>query len=254
AGRAIALPAPRAVKRRRPCVGSRKPRVICRRVLLPQPLGPISAVTFPGSNAQVTASSATVGVADEGANVSPTSSNSIETAGMPVHDVQVNGLLLLNLASASTAGDRSNNCSCVTLAFTNLILFQNLPCATQESTLGIPFSSNQVHLGAAFSIKGAGTFVASEMILMTPASFAAAALLNSRPAWVCTMAKRTAADLLAARNFEDITQQASWAFGSISEPAPMILPTLFFSARKASGTGILAASACPAPISLIMSG
>ena len=51
-----------------------------------------------------------------------------------------------------------------------------------------------------------------------------------------------------------MTQHASWASGSMSEPGPTILPTLFFSARKARGTGILAASARPAPMSLIMSG
>src|SRR5262245_8567251 len=181
AGRAVALPFARSRKRNVPCVGSRKPRAICSSVLLPQPLGPINAVTLPGSKPQVTASSAVVGVVDAGANVNPISSNSIATAGI-ICGNHVNGLLLLNLASASAAGDKSNSCSFVTVAFTSLILFQNLPCSTQDSTLGIPFSSNQVQRGAARSIKGAGTLVASEIILITSASFAAAALLKRRPA------------------------------------------------------------------------
>src|SRR6476619_5234994 len=196
AGRAVALPFARSRNRNVPRVGSRKPRAICNSVLLPQPLGPISAVTLPGSKPQLTASSAVVGAVDAGANVSPISSNSIATAGI-IRGNQVNGLLLLNLASASVAGDKSNSCSFVTVAFTSLILFQNLPCSTQDSTLGIPFSSNQVQRGAARSI--------------TSASFAGSALLNSRPASVCTIAKRTAAHLFSGWHFEDMTQQASWA-------------------------------------------
>src|SRR6185437_10494530 len=148
AGRDVVPPLPRSTKRRLPYVGSRNPRAICNNVLLPQPLGPISAVTLPGSKLQLTVSSAVVGAADAGANVSPISSNSIATAGI-IRGNQVNGLLLLNLASASVAGDKSNSCSFVTVAFTSLILFQNLPCSTQDSTLGIPFSSNQVQRGAA---------------------------------------------------------------------------------------------------------
>src|SRR6185437_12439638 len=123
-----------------------------------------------------------------------------------------------------------------------------------ESTFVIPSWSYQVQRGAAAVISGSGTLVAVEMIFTTAGSFVSAALLNSRAACVCTMAKRTAADRFSDRNLPDITQQASCAFGSMSEPGPTILPTLFFSARKASGTGMFAASARPAPISLIMSG
>ena len=82
AGRAVTLPFARSRKRKVPRVGSRKPRAICNSVLLPQPLGPISAVTLPGSKPQLTASSAVVGAVEAGANVSPISSNSIATAGI----------------------------------------------------------------------------------------------------------------------------------------------------------------------------
>src|SRR5262245_51829558 len=83
---------------------------------------------------------------------------------------------------------------------------------------GSPSSVYQVQRGAAAVIKAAGTLVASEMILTTSGSFSAAALLNNRAAWVCTIANRTAADLLAAKYELDMTQQASWASGSMSEP------------------------------------
>src|SRR5690242_12668157 len=92
-----------------------------------------------------------------------------------------NGLLFLSRALASVASERSNSLSLSTAAFTSFMLsFQNLPCAMHDSTFGTPSSEYQVQRGAAASISAGGTLVASAMILTTPASLAAAALLNSR--------------------------------------------------------------------------
>src|ERR1051326_396826 len=50
-------------------------------VLLPQPLGPMIAVTLPGMNRHVTPSSATAGAPERTGQVSPMPSHSIATVG-----------------------------------------------------------------------------------------------------------------------------------------------------------------------------
>src|SRR5690349_18994561 len=91
-----------------------------------------------------------------------------------------NGLFLASRSLASTAGERSNNFSLVTAAPLTIFMLsvQNLPWAMQESMFGMPSSVNQVQRGAAASISGVGTLVASDTILMMSASLPAAALLK----------------------------------------------------------------------------
>ena len=82
AGRPVVCPDAISTKRRLPRDGSRKPRAICNNVLLPQPEGPISAVTLPGSMRQCTSLSATVGVSVRAPKVRPTLSNSMAMFGV----------------------------------------------------------------------------------------------------------------------------------------------------------------------------
>src|SRR5215211_984535 len=160
----------------RPSLADRNPRAICSKVLLPQPLGPMMAVTLPGSNRQRTLSSARVGVPDLERYVRPTPSTSMATAEPLIPHPK--GLALFSRSFASVAAERSNTCCSVTDPLTSfMVSVQKRPCRMQDSMFGLPSSKNQVQRGAAASIRGGGTFVASEMILMTSGSLLAAALL-----------------------------------------------------------------------------
>ena len=118
----------------------------------------------------------------------------------------------------------------------------------------MPFSVNQVQRGAAADTRPSGTLVASEMILITAGSFAAAASLKMRAACRCTIAKRTASDRSLPSSLAGAAKHASCVPGSMSEPGNAIFPVLFFSARKASGTGMFAASTWLAPSARTRSG
>ena len=156
---------------------------------------------------------------------------------------------------ASVAGDRSNSLSLRDGAVDQLHgLEQELELGHAPSRCwACRCRSNQVQRGAASSISARRNLGRirddlDDLGVLRGRCFVEQPRRRGCAPWRSGVA---AGLVLLQMKSDDITQQASWAFGSISEPAPMILPTLLrLGEDRRAAHGMLAASAWPTPIEL----